>query len=140
GLSAGLSHGVLARFRRLVDAPARQVSSCQQGRTPMAAVRMQAVVLGACISLALAAPSVAQEPYYKGKRITVLINFAAGGPTDIEGRLFAKHLAKHIEGQPNLIVQNMDGAGGVVGASYLGEVAPKDGTTMGYLSGTSWIY
>ncbi len=69
-----------------------------------------------------------------------LINFAAGGPTDIEGRLFAKHLAKHIDGQPNLLVQNMDGAGGVVGAHYLGEVAPKDGTAMGYLSGTSWIY
>jgi tripartite-type tricarboxylate transporter receptor subunit TctC len=82
----------------------------------------------------------AQEPYYKGKRLTVLINFAAGGPTDIEGRLFAKYLARHIEGAPSVIVQNMDGAGGVVGATYLGEVAPKDGTFVGYLSGTSWIY
>ena len=60
----------------------------------------------------------AQEPYYKGKRLTVLINFAAGGPTDLEGRLFAKHLGKHIAGQPNVIVQNMDGAGGVIGAQY----------------------
>src|SRR3981189_3209273 len=82
----------------------------------------------------------AQEPYYKGKRLTLLINFAAGGPTDIEGRLFAKYLARHIDGSPNVIVQNMDGAGGVVGATYLGEVAPKDGTYLGYLSGTSWIY
>jgi tripartite-type tricarboxylate transporter receptor subunit TctC len=84
--------------------------------------------------------AVAQEPFYKGKRITMLINFAAGGPTDIEGRLFAKYLAKHIDGGPSVIVQNMDGAGGVIGAQYLGEVAPKDGTAMGYLSGTSWIY
>src|SRR4249920_3214702 len=84
--------------------------------------------------------AVAQEPFYKGKRLTVLINFAAGGPTDIEGRLFAKYLARHIDGAPNLIAQNMDGAGGVIGAQYLGEVAPKDGTVMGYLSGTSWIY
>src|SRR5882724_12532872 len=107
----------------------------------MLTIRVQAIVLGACVAFAAAASDGrAQEPYYKGKRITVLINFAAGGPTDIEGRLFAKHLAKHIEGQPNILVQNMDGAGGVVGASYLGEVAPKDGTTMGYLSGTSWIY
>ena len=88
----------------------------------------------------LAAPVQAQEPFYKGKRITVLINFAAGGPTDIEGRVFAKYLARHIDGAPNVIVQNMDGAGGVVGATYLGEVAPKDGTYVGYLSGTSWIY
>ncbi|MPZ37864.1 MAG: hypothetical protein GEU95_07330 [Rhizobiales bacterium] len=82
----------------------------------------------------------AQEPYYKGKRITVLINFAAGGPTDLEGRLFAKHIAKHIDGHPTVIVQNMDGAGGVVGAQFVGEVAPKDGTVMGYFAGTSWAY
>src|SRR4029077_19300545 len=49
-------------------------------------------------------------------------------------------LARHIDGAPNLIEQNMDGAGGVIGAQYLGEVAPKDGTYLGYLSGTSWIY
>ena len=40
----------------------------------------------------------ADDPFYKGKRLTILINFAAGGPTDIEGRLFAKHLARHIDG------------------------------------------
>lgn len=109
----------------------------------MRSVCVQALVPAACAALwvALVVSDVhAQEPYYKGKRLTVLINFAAGGPTDIEGRLFAKHLVKHIDGQPNLVVQNMDGAGGVVGATYLGEVAPKDGTYMGYLSGTSWIY
>lgn len=82
----------------------------------------------------------ADEPFYKGKRITLLINFAAGGPTDIEGRLFAKHLARLIDGAPQIIVQNMDGAGGVIGAQFLGEIAPKDGTAVGYLSGTSWIY
>jgi tripartite-type tricarboxylate transporter receptor subunit TctC len=82
----------------------------------------------------------AQEPYYKGKRLTVLINFAAGGPTDIEGRLFAKYLARHIDGHPTVIAQNMDGAGGVVGAQFVGEVAPKDGTVMGYFAGTSWVY
>jgi len=82
----------------------------------------------------------AQEPYYKGKRLTVLINFAAGGPTDLEGRLFAKYLGRHIPGHPTVIVQNMDGAGGVIGAQYVGEVAPKDGTVLGYFAGTSWIY
>ena len=93
----------------------------------MGSIRVCHILLGACLTFA-ATNVAAQEPFYKGKRITVLINFAAGGPTDIEGRLFAKHLAKHIEGQPNILVQNMDGAGGVVGATYLGEVAPKDGT------------
>jgi tripartite-type tricarboxylate transporter receptor subunit TctC len=90
--------------------------------------------------IGLAAPARADEPFYTGKRLTLLINFAAGGPTDIEGRLFAKYLVKHIEGQPGVIVQNMDGAGGLIGAQYLGEVAPRDGTVLGYLSGSAWLY
>jgi len=50
-------------------------------------IRLALALLGCA---ALTASAAAQEPYYKGKRLTVLINFAAGGPTDIEGRLFAK--------------------------------------------------
>ena len=92
------------------------------------------------LALLLAPAAAAEEPFYKGKRLTLLINFAAGGPTDIEGRLFAKYLVKHIAGEPQIIVQNMDGAGGLVGAQYLGEVAPRDGSVIGYLSGTAWIY
>src|SRR5438874_8124010 len=107
----------------------------------MGLLRLQAAIAGLCAAVLLAAGTArAADPFYKGKRITVLINFAVGGPTDIEGRLFAKYLVKHIDGQPNLLVQNMDGAGGVVGAQYLGEVAPKDGSVMGYLSGTAWTY
>jgi tripartite-type tricarboxylate transporter receptor subunit TctC len=109
----------------------------------MRSIRMQAAWLGICAAICCASLTSevrAEDPFYKGKRITLLINFAAGGPTDIEGRLFAKYLARHIDGAPNVISQNMDGAGGVVGATYLGEVAPKDGSYVGYLSGTSWIY
>jgi tripartite-type tricarboxylate transporter receptor subunit TctC len=103
----------------------------------------RAARIGVCAALSLGfglASAGAQQPYYKGKRLIVLINFAAGGPTDIEGRLFAKHIGKHIAGHPSVIVQNMDGAGGLVGAQFVGEVAPKDGTVMGYFAGTSWVY
>lgn len=82
----------------------------------------------------------AQVPFYKGKRLTVLINFAPGGGVDISGRLFARHLVKHIEGNPTVIVQNIDGAGGINGVAYLGEVAPKDGTVLGYLGATPWQF
>src|SRR5258708_3795537 len=91
-------------------------------------------------ALGLAGAAHAEEPFYKGKRLTVLINFAAGGPTDIEGRLFAKYLVKHLDGGPSVIVQNMDGAGGLIGAQYAGEIGPKDGTGVGYLSGSAWLY
>src|SRR5262244_2331986 len=85
-------------------------------------------------------PATADDPFYKGKRLNLLINFAAGGPADIEGRLVAKHLAKHIDGVPGVIVQNKDGAGGLVGTNYLGELGPRDGTMAGYLTAAAWTY
>jgi tripartite-type tricarboxylate transporter receptor subunit TctC len=94
---------------------------------------------GLCAALA-AAPAHAADPFYKGKRLTLLIGSAAGGPTDIEGRLFAKYLPRHIDGQPTVLIQNREGAGGLVGPTYLGEVAPRDGTMLGYFSGTAWNF
>ena len=91
-------------------------------------------------ALAFAQPARADEPFYKGKQLTLLINFAPGGPTDIEGRLLAKHIAEHIDGHPAIIVENKDGAAGMVGATYLGEVGPRDGSMFGYLTGTSWDF
>jgi tripartite-type tricarboxylate transporter receptor subunit TctC len=103
------------------------------------AVARAALALCALVSAAVANAH-ANEPFYKGKRLTMLINFASGGPTDIEGRLFSKHLARYIEGAPNVVIQNMEGAGGIVGAKYLGEVAPRDGSMAGYFTGTAFMY
>jgi tripartite-type tricarboxylate transporter receptor subunit TctC len=102
-------------------------------------VRLCAALIGLCV-VASASSAAADDPFYKGKRLSLMINFAPGGSTDIEGRLFARHIAKHIDGQPNVVVQNMDGAGGFNASVYLGEVAPKDGTAIGYLGGTPWQY
>src|SRR5262245_58139797 len=103
---------------------------------------VRAVALALCVATIAAGPSPAQpdDPFDKGKRLTLLMIFAAGGPTDIEGRMFAKHLARHIDGQPSIVIQNMEGAGGVVGARFMGEVAPRDGTMAGYFTGTAFIY
>src|SRR4051794_28420072 len=99
------------------------------------------IALAASIAVLAAAPVQAQTgPFYQGKRLTLLINFAAGGPADIEGRLFARHLAKHVDGHPGIIVQNKDGAGGLVGTNYLGELGPRDGTMAGYLTAAAWNY
>lgn len=89
----------------------------------------------AILSALWIAPGLAAEPaFYRGKTLTVLINFASGGPTDIEGRLVARFLGKHLPGQPFIVVQNMPGAGGVTGTNYLGEVAKADGLTLGYFT------
>jgi tripartite-type tricarboxylate transporter receptor subunit TctC len=103
-------------------------------------LRLCSAVFGFAAALGCASSATAQESFYSGKRLSLMVNYAAGGPTDIEGRLFARHIAKHIDGQPNIIVQNIDGAGGLTGTTWLGEVAPKDGTVMGYLTGVAWLY
>ena len=90
------------------------------------------------LSMALAGTAVAlmgfagaaEAQFYKGKRITILINYSAGGPTDIEGRLVAKHLSKHIPGNPRIIVKNVPGAGGITGSNYMGDVAKPDGLSL----------
>jgi hypothetical protein len=61
----------------------------------MRGVRTANATLALMVGVANAA---ADEPFYKGKRLVILINFAAGGPTDIEGRLFARHIVRHIDG------------------------------------------
>jgi tripartite-type tricarboxylate transporter receptor subunit TctC len=103
-------------------------------------LRRTAAALCAVAALGWSCAASADQPFYANKRLTILINFAVGGPTDIEGRLFAKYIARHIAGRPGVLVQNMDGAGGIVGAKYLGEVAPNDGTIVGYFTGTGFIY
>ena len=92
------------------------------------------------LAILAAASSAHAQGYYAGKRLTILINYANGGPADVEGRVVARHIAKHIEGNPGIVVQNMDGAGGRVATNYLGEIAPKDGSMLGLFTGVAWPY
>ena len=104
-------------------------------------VLRRAAGCGLIAAVALASlPAVAQSPFYQGKRLTLLVNFDAGSATDIDARIFARHFIKHIDGAPQLIIQNMPGGGGANGTMYLGEVAPKDGTMVGFLTATAWNF
>jgi tripartite-type tricarboxylate transporter receptor subunit TctC len=69
----------------------------------------------------------------KGKSVTITIAFGAGGGYDQYGRLFARHVGRHIPGNPTVIPTNMPGANGIVAANYLYNTAPKDGTALGFL-------
>jgi tripartite-type tricarboxylate transporter receptor subunit TctC len=75
------------------------------------------------------APAGAQD-FYKGKTINVTVGFSPGGGYDINARAVARHLSKHVPGNPSVVVQNMPGAGSVTSVRYLDATAPKDGTVM----------
>jgi tripartite-type tricarboxylate transporter receptor subunit TctC len=84
----------------------------------------------AVVALCHAAPAAAQaKPFYEGKTITMMNNYPPGGPSDIEGRLFARYLPKYIPGNPSIVFKNMGGAGGLTAFNWLGEVAKPDGLT-----------
>jgi tripartite-type tricarboxylate transporter receptor subunit TctC len=76
-------------------------------------------------------PAQAQEPFFARKTITISIGYTAGGSYDLYGRLVARHIGKHIPGQPIVVAQNMPGTGSLKAAAYIYEVAPKDGTALG---------
>ena len=72
--------------------------------------------------------------FYRGKVVTQYIGFSVGGGYDIYGRLVARHLGKHIPGNPTVVPINMEGAGSLKLANWLYNVAPKDGTALGTFS------
>jgi tripartite-type tricarboxylate transporter receptor subunit TctC len=85
----------------------------------------------ACLLVLSAATATASaEDFYKGKTLTIIVGFTPGGGFDLNARLLSRHIAKHIPGNPNIIVQNMPGAAGLKSVLYVDAVAPKDGTVI----------
>lgn len=72
--------------------------------------------------------------FYRGRTVTIVIGFGIGGGYDIHARVLARHLGKHIPGNPAVIAQNMPGAGSLRAANYVFNAAPKDGTTLAVLA------
>lgn len=77
------------------------------------------------------------EAFFAGKQLVINVGSAAGGGYDAQARLMSRHLGSHIPGNPSVIVQNRPGAGGLVAANYIYNLAPKDGTIMGLLQRTA---
>jgi len=92
---------------------------------------MKRVALALTAVLLALTPALADEPFYKGKSISLVIASNTSGGYDTYGRLLARHLPKHLAGNPTIVPQNMPGAGGIRAANYLYAVAPKDGTVFG---------
>src|SRR6185295_8201794 len=88
------------------------------------------------LALALASPALAAD-LYQGKTVTVIVGYAPGGGVDASARAMTRHLARFIPGHPNIVVQNMEGAAGIVSVNYLDRRAAPDGLTLA-VPGRSW--
>ncbi len=80
------------------------------------------------------AATLSVKDFYQGRTITLIVGNGPGGGFDVVGRLLARHLGDHIPGHPAVVVQNMPGAGTLVAANYLYNLAPKDGTQFGIIA------
>jgi len=80
-----------------------------------------------------------QAPYFQGKTITIVVGYLAGDGYDIWTRLLAAHMGKHIPGSPNMIAQNMPGAGSMIAANYIYNVAKPEGLTMGSIGPSLYL-
>jgi tripartite-type tricarboxylate transporter receptor subunit TctC len=89
----------------------------------------RSMIAAAAIALAIASPAPAAD-FFAGKTIEMVAGSAVGGGYDIYTRAIARHIARHIPGNPAIVVKNMPGAGSGRAASYINSVAPKDGTSV----------
>ena len=91
-------------------------------------------LLSASLALALGTAAgqraPAQDSFFRGKTINLVVGYSVGGGYDQYARLVARHLGRHIAGDPNVIVQNMPGAASLTSVRYLDFTAPKDGTAI----------
>ncbi len=92
-----------------------------------AAAALSLALLGAAALPAQAEP-VAE--FYRGKTINLVVGTSPGNDYDYRGRIIARHMGRHIPGEPIVVPQNMPGAGGIKAANYFASIAPKDGTVV----------
>jgi len=92
------------------------------------------IILVLAFDLASQKTLFAQEPFYKGKTVRIIVGFSAGGGFDTYARVISRHIGKHIPGRPAIIVENMPGAGSLIAANHGYNTAKPDGLTI-----NNWI-
>ena len=95
------------------------------------------LIAGAVATLCNAAAADSVADFYRGKTISLVVSTPPGGGYDLYGRLLARHLGRHLPGNPGIIVQNMTGAGGLRATINLYNVAARDGTVLGVVHSTA---
>jgi tripartite-type tricarboxylate transporter receptor subunit TctC len=100
---------------------------------------MRLLILAFGLFFSVSTPLYAQTPFYQGKQIRVVVGFTTGGFYDRWARLLSRYMPKHIPGSPEMIVQNMPGAGSVVATNFVYSVAKPDGLTIGFPSSAIYL-
>jgi len=98
-------------------------------------MKLWLVFMAIGVALTSRAPLSEQEPFYKGNTLRIIVGSTPGGGLDAYSRVIARHMGKHIPGNPTIIVENMPGAGSLILASHLYKVAKPDGLTIGNFVG-----
>lgn len=101
--------------------------------------RIWRLLVALAVLLGVAAPAAAQEAFYKGKTIRIIVGLSPGGGYDAYARAIARHMGKYIPGNPTVIVENMPGAASRISANHLYRIAKPDGLTIGHFLGTLFI-
>src|SRR5262245_2714349 len=83
--------------------------------------------------------SASNHEYYRGKTVHIIVGLSAGGGFDIYARAMARHMGKHIPGNPSFVVDNMPGAGSMISANHVYKVAKPDGLTLGHFVGSLFM-
>lgn len=96
-------------------------------------VTTSAVIAGVVVAM-LQPAQVQADDYYKDKTIRIIVGSAPGGGYDAYARLVGDHMRRHIPGNPQIVIQNMPGAGSLVAMNHIANVAPKDGTVIGAIN------
>jgi hypothetical protein len=91
-------------------------------------------IAGPVIVWPAVAPAQSATGYYAGKQVKVIIGLGTGGGYDLWGRMVARHIGRHLPGNPTVIAQNMEGAGSFRAASYMASQAPRDGTVLALIA------
>src|SRR6266478_1480324 len=89
------------------------------------------ISLLAAVALPISGAAQTVEQFYKGKSVTLIVGGGVGGGYDVYARTFARHMLKHIPGNPNIVPKNVPAAGGIAAANMLYGIAERDGSTIG---------
>jgi tripartite-type tricarboxylate transporter receptor subunit TctC len=111
--------------------PAAAVAAAPSAAPSAAASAVPSAAPSAAAAGNAAPATAADDGFYKGKTVRLIVGFSPGGGFDTQARLLAKHLPKHLVGNPTIVVENMPGAGSLQAANHLFKIAQPDGLTLG---------